>query len=179
MINVGEHKGRILAELLAEEKPKVLVELGGYVGYSAILFADAMRRAVGGSEHVRLFSLEFDAEFASIARDLVDIAGLSDMVTFVVGPAAESLKKMKADGTLDNIDLLFLDHVEDLYESDLKVAEEAGLLKKGALIVADNVVRPGAPKYRAYVRNHPGLKSWGIPSLIMPSELTVSPPFEL
>jgi catechol O-methyltransferase len=34
------------------------------------------------------------------------------------------------------------------------VCEELGLLKKGDVIVADNVVRPGAPEYRELVRGH-------------------------
>lgn len=31
-----------------QEKPKVLVELGGYLGYSSVLFADAMLNIHGG-----------------------------------------------------------------------------------------------------------------------------------
>jgi catechol O-methyltransferase len=51
------------------------------------------------------------------------------------------------------------------------VCEELDLLKKGAVIVADNVVRPGAPDYREMVRNHPGLKSEGVRGLIQPGDL--------
>jgi len=158
LINVGEDKGGIVAGLIAREKPKVFVELGGYVGYSAILFGDAMRKAV--------------------AMALVDLAGLGDVVKVVVGPADESLRRLHAEGQLQTVDVLFLDHVEDLYESDLKVCESLGLLKPGALVVADNVVRPGAPEYRKYVRSHPGLDSHGVRGLIMPGafedELEVS-----
>lgn len=54
--------------------------------------------------------------------------------------------------------MLFLDHGEDMYLEDFTVSEELGLLKSGALIVADNVVRPGAPEYREFVRRTEGLK---------------------
>lgn len=55
------------------------------------------------------------------------------------------MKKLVDDGELKDIDLLFLDHdpPAELYVKDFKVVEELGLLKKkGALVVADNVVRP-------------------------------------
>ena len=47
LMNVGEDKGSIVTNLIAEVKPQVMVELGGYVGYSCILFGDAVRRAGG------------------------------------------------------------------------------------------------------------------------------------
>ncbi|KAJ6013327.1 S-adenosyl-L-methionine-dependent methyltransferase [Penicillium herquei] len=170
LINIGSDKGRKVHDMIKEEKPSVLVELGGYVGYSAISFGDAMRQAAGPGESVRLWSLEFDPLIASIAMNLIDLAGLSDVVKVVVGTAADSLKRLHAEGKLTNIDFLFLDHVEDLYLSDFQVCEELKLLRSGALVVADNVVRPGAPKYREHIRQHPGVESWGVKGLIMPGE---------
>ena len=174
LINIGSDKGRIVTDIIAEEKPRIFVKLGCYLGYSAILFADQMRRSRPG-EHVQFWSLEFEARFAKIAEELIALAGLDGVVTVVVDPADESLRKLKADGILDHIDFLFLDHVEDLYERELKVAmDELKLLRPGACAVADNVVRPGAPKYREYVRNHEGLRSWGVKGLILPGEFEVS-----
>lgn len=175
LINIGIDKGDKVRQLIEQQKPSVLVELGGYVGYSAIWFGDAMRCAMGPTGRpVRLWSLESDPLIASIAMNLVDLAGLSDIVKIVVGPAADSLRRLHANGQLARIEFLFLDHVEDLYMPDLKVVEELGLLSSGALVVADNVVRPGAPQYREYVRQHPQMESWGIKGLIMPGEFEVS-----
>ena len=33
LMNVGDDKGRIVTDLIADRKPQVMVELGGYVGY--------------------------------------------------------------------------------------------------------------------------------------------------
>ncbi|EHK42203.1 hypothetical protein TRIATDRAFT_251725 [Trichoderma atroviride IMI 206040] len=170
LISIGGHKAGVLSNLIAEEKPQTVVELGGYLGYSAILFADTMRRS-NPSQQIRVFSLEFSAEFSSIARQLIELAGLSDIVTVVTGTAEESLRKLHAQGTLTSVDFLFLDHVEDLYPADFKVYEELGLLHKGAVIAADNVVRPGAPEYRKLVRSHPRLQSTGVRGLIQPGDL--------
>ncbi|CAL5867080.1 uncharacterized protein PFLUO_LOCUS1292 [Penicillium psychrofluorescens] len=175
LINIGSDKGEKVRQLILKERPAVLVELGGYVGYSAIAFGDAMRKAAGNDQTVRLLSLEFDPLIASIAMNLVDLAGLADVVKVVVGSAADSLKRLNDEGKLaaNSIDFMFLDHVEDLYQQDLQLCERLGLLKSGALVVADNVVRPGAPQYREYVRQHSGMESWGIPGLIMPGEFDV------
>ncbi|RFU73554.1 s-adenosyl-l-methionine-dependent methyltransferase [Trichoderma arundinaceum] len=171
LISVGGHKAKILSDLVAKEKPQILVELGGYLGYSAILFADAMRRNGLPDQQLRVLSLEMSAEFSSIARELIQLAGLSDIVTVITGPAEESLRKLQKEGNLTNVDFLFLDHVEALYVTDFKVCEELGFLQKGAVIAADNVVRPGAPEYRTLVRNHPRLQSTGVIGLIQPGDL--------
>lgn len=52
LISVGPQKAGVLSNLVAEQKPRVVVELGGYLGYSAILFANAMKEANGSSELV-------------------------------------------------------------------------------------------------------------------------------
>jgi predicted O-methyltransferase YrrM len=162
-----------MSDLVTEEKPQTLVELGGYLGYSAILFADTMRRNSKPEGQPRVLSLEMSANFSAIARELIQLAGLSEIITVVTGPAEESLRKLQKEGTLSSIDFLFLDHVEDLYAPDFKVCEELGFLKKGAVIAADNVVRPGAPEYRAFVRSHPRLQSTGVRGLIQPGDLEV------
>lgn len=126
---------------------------------------------------LRLYSLELSPVFADIAGQLIALAGLSDIVKVIVGSADSSLKKLVNDGELKDVDLLFLDHdpPEELYLKDFKVVEQLGLLKKrGALVVADNVVRPGAPEYREFMRAKQGWESKGVSALIWPGELEVS-----
>lgn len=176
LINIGSDKGRIVADLIAEHKPKVSVEMGGYVGYSAIWFADAMRRAASPGTEVKLWSLEYEGRFARIARELVELAGLGDVVEVVVGEAGGSAVKLREEGKIreGEVDFLFLDHVEELYLPDFKIGWlDAKVLRKGALVVADNVVRPGAPEYRAFVRSQDGLSSEGVRGLIIPGDMEV------
>lgn len=184
LINIGPDKGQKVAALIAETKPVVVVELGGYVGYSAILFGKALRDAhkaaaptEGGEQEAAprpvLWSLEADPVFAGIVMNVVDLAGLGDVVKVATGRAADCLARLKQEGKLESIDMLFLDHVEELYHVDLQVAESLQLLKKGSHVVADNVLRPGAPEYRKYVRAHPKLETWAIEGLIIPGEFGV------
>lgn len=134
LMNVGEFKAKIVTDLIKEAKPQVMVELGGYCGYSAIAFGAALREA-GGS---RYYSLEYNPEFGAVIASLVDLAGLRDVVKVEIGSSAESLRRLHADGTLKKIDFMFLDHAKPLYTADLKLCEELGLVGPGSVLAADN-----------------------------------------
>ncbi|KAL9636940.1 MAG: hypothetical protein Q9164_002504 [Protoblastenia rupestris] len=149
LMNVGDDKGKIVCDLILKRKPEVMVELGGYIGYSAILFGDAVQRAGGR----RYFSLERNPEFAAVIVSLADLAGLSHIVKVVVGPSDDSIKRLHANQSLHHIDLMFLDHYKPAYTSDLKLCEHLGLVKAGTVLAADNVIKPGNPPYLEYVRS--------------------------
>jgi len=149
LMNVGEDKGRIVSELIAEVKPKTMVELGGYVGYSAILFGSAVRKA-GGSKY---FCLERNPEFGAVIASLVQLAGLSDIVQVEIGSSDASIQRLHYSGDLKRVDMMFLDHYKPAYTTDLKLCEELGLVGKGSVLAADNVIKPGNPPYLEYVRS--------------------------
>lgn len=134
LMNVGEFKAKIVCDLIKEVKPQVMVELGGYCGYSAIAFGAALREAGGR----RYYSLEYNPEFGAVISSLVDLAGLSDIVKIEIGASSSSLRRLHMDGTLNKIDLVFLDHVKPLYTPDLRLCEELGLVGPGSWLAADN-----------------------------------------
>ncbi|KAJ9405875.1 hypothetical protein DTO045G8_6386 [Paecilomyces variotii] len=147
--NVGPQKGKYVTDVIAELKPEFMVELGSYVGYSAVLFADAVRRA-GGKRYI---GLEKSPEFAAVTNMIVELAGLRDFVTIIVGSSSKTLQKWATTGEMKQIPLLFLDHFKPLYTVDLKLCEHYGLVAPGSVLTADNVISPGAPQYLAYVRS--------------------------
>ncbi|KAI0392426.1 putative O-methyltransferase [Xylariaceae sp. FL0594] len=149
LMNIGQYKSKTVIDLIKSRRPRVMVELGGYVGYSAIAFAAALREA-GGKAY---YSLEMIPEFGRVINELVDLAGLGDVVRVVVGPSSDSLRRLHGDGTVTSIDLLFLDHHKPLYTDDLKICEELGMINVGTILAADNVIKPGNPPYLAYVRS--------------------------
>ncbi|EEY62735.1 uncharacterized protein PITG_14529 [Phytophthora infestans T30-4] len=89
MMNVGDVKGEILDEELEKVKPKILVELGGHLGYSALRFASKMRELSGPSAH------------------MIEFAGLSDMVTIIVGTYGDNYNKLK-EQDVDQVDVRVL-----------------------------------------------------------------------
>jgi catechol O-methyltransferase len=149
LMNVGEDKGKIVTELIREVKPNIMIELGGYCGYSTILFSSAVRDT-GGKKY---YSLERSSKFAKNIEVLVEFAGLSNFVEVIVGPSDEGLKTLYDGGKLERIDMMFLDHYKPAYTTDLKLCEQLGLIKKGTILAADNVIKPGNPPYLEYVRS--------------------------
>jgi catechol O-methyltransferase len=126
-----------------------MIELGCYVGYSAILFGDAVRR--NGGE--RYLSLELNPEFAAIANMLVELAGLRDFVRIIVGRSDLSLHKLLTSGDVTKVELLFIDHYKPAYTTDVKLCEHLGAIGPGSVLAADNVLYPGNPPYLEYVRS--------------------------
>ena len=148
-MNVGPEKGKTVANLIAEHKPKVMLEFGSYVGYSTILFASALKRN-GGKEYV---SFEREPKFAKVAQSLAELAGLSNVVRFVVGSSSKNILAEKGAQRLDTVDMIFFDHYKPAYVRDLRICESLGMIKKGTVLAADNVISPGNPSYLEYVRS--------------------------
>ncbi|KAF1777073.1 S-adenosyl-L-methionine-dependent methyltransferase [Phytophthora cactorum] len=159
MMNIGDVKGAIVDAEIEKAKPQVMAEIGAFCGYSAVRFASKLRAVSDPS--ARFYSFEFSEHFANIAKQIVDLAELSDVVTFFVGPFSETYMKLK-ELDINHVDVFFMDHDKRQYLSDFKLIEQSGLLKPGAVVVADNVLSPGPgglPDYLEYVRSNPKFKS--------------------
>ncbi|KAJ5652013.1 hypothetical protein N7507_009439 [Penicillium longicatenatum] len=148
LINVGAQKGQHIVNLISESKPSSMIELGVYIGYSAILFGDAIR-SHGGKQYI---GIEKNPEMGAIASQLVDLAGLRDTVQILVGSSDEVLQELVEEEELRHVEFIFLDHWKDLYLPDLWLLEEMDVLKTDvSVVIADNVIFPGAPEYRKWV----------------------------
>ncbi len=124
---LGPHKAIRLGELIREQRPRRVVEVGTAIGYSGLWIADVLREV--GQGH--LITLEQDAERAAQASRYFQRAGVSRWITQVVGDAREKIAEVKG-----SIDLLFLDGgFENYYPCLLRCREQ---LRNGALLVADN-----------------------------------------
>jgi len=158
MMNVGDEKGQLLDAAVRRVQPALLLELGAYCGYSALRMARVMPQAA------RLYSVEFAEANAVIARRIWEHAEVADRVTAVVGSIGDG------GGTLDTLetehgfepgglDFVFIDHDKAAYLPDLKSILGRRWLHKGSVVVADNVRVPGAPAFRAYMREEEG-RTW-------------------
>ena len=49
-------------------------------------------------------------------------------------------------------DLVFLDHWKDVYLRDFKIIESIGVIKKGSVVVGDNIIYPGSPDYLQFFK---------------------------
>ena len=140
--SIGPVKGEVLAGAIKKYKPKNVLEVGTLFGYSAILMARLLPEGGG------VVTLEMDESIARIARRNIEEAGLSPRVEVIVGDALETIPRLT--GTFD---LLFIDGTKEEYREYLQQAEKN--LKKGGLVVADNVgiFEEQMLDYLEYVRN--------------------------
>ncbi len=157
MMNVGDEKGALLDAAVKRAAPKRILELGTYCGYSALRLA-----VTAPSAHV--WSIEFNPANAEIARRIHAHAGVADRITVVVGTLGDGGKTLRAlreqhGFASRSVDFVFVDHAKDAYLPDLKRILDAGWLKPGAIVVADNIKFPGAPDYLAYMRENEG-RGW-------------------
>jgi catechol O-methyltransferase len=144
LMSVGPEKDQVFREVAGRmpERARIL-ELGAYCGYSAIFMAATLGSGAA------ITSLEINPDSIRAARANVELAGLSGRITFVQGGSSEVIPTLAG-----SFDLVFLDHLKDLYLNDLKLMERHGLVRQGTIVVADNVGEIfGAHAYLDYVRN--------------------------
>ncbi|HEV2857111.1 MAG TPA: O-methyltransferase [Solirubrobacterales bacterium] len=133
-IQVSPPQGKLLQLLVRLVGAKKILELGTLGGYSAILMARALPR------DGRLITLEAKPEYAEVARESIERAGVGDRVEIRVGPALEALPRLAQEGG-DPFDLVFID--ADKVNTPNYFAWALERTRPGGLIVADNVVRRG------------------------------------
>lgn len=136
-------KAKILLAAAAGAPPGGdVLEVGCYCGYSAIRLALAL-------PHVRIVSLEVDPVHVTVARNLVALAGLWQRVEVCTGHSRRLLPRLPWRGTggQRQFSVVFMDQRGSRYEEDLALLGKHGLLRPGAVVVADNVLKPGAPLF--------------------------------
>jgi caffeoyl-CoA O-methyltransferase len=126
----GTVEGRLLELLVFVAKPRLVLELGTYSGYSALSMAAALRP--GG----RIVTCELDEEHAAFAQRHIDASPYADRIEIRVGPGLETLAALHGP-----FDLVFIDadkeNYVNYYEAVLPKLSEDGL------IVADNTLWHG------------------------------------
>lgn len=150
LIHVGPQKGSLLDKLIASADPLVALELGAFFGYSAVRMGRLLKRP-----GAKVYSMEIDPECADASREFVQFCGLEKRVEVFTCSGEEGIAQLRDRTGAEHVDLVFIDHWKDLYLPDLKRLEASGLMRKGTVIVADNIVMPGVPDYTDYVINSP------------------------
>lgn len=145
-MNVGDEKGLILDQILKETDPSVLLELGTYCGYSAIRIARLLKPGA------RLLTVEMNPVHTAVAIKIIEFAGVHDKVQVLEGSTQDIIPKLKAEYGVENFDLVFIDHFGDRYKPDTQLLEDLGLLRKGSVLVADNVSFASSAEFLDHVR---------------------------
>ena len=144
LMNVGPEKGEILRDHLLKSKPNNVIELGTFIGYSAVLISSTI------GEKSKLTSIDSDSHSIEIAKELINFAGLDDKVNLMHGSAEKIIPELNF-----NADFVFIDHAKKKYLSDLKLLETQEIILKNCTVFADNVgiFKDEMAEYFDHVRN--------------------------
>jgi len=167
-ISVSASSGKLLSMLVSMTGAKNILEVGALGGYSGICLARGF-----GSDG-KLTSLELEEKYAQLAYSNLAKAGFGEQVTYITGPALQSLEKLVQSN--ERFDFFFIDADKDNYENYLNYCVR--LANPDAIIVTDNVLAAGSVadpnakpkryteimnKFNVAVANHPQLESIIIP----------------
>ena len=138
---VGLEKGRLLRRLLERYRPSRAIEIGSFIGYSAILIASHL------PPRGRLTCVEANPFLAMLAESNAQAAGLGKRVTVVIGDGVRVIPLLRA-----RFDFAFLDAAKEEYLDYLRQLEPK--LRRGAVVVADNtgIAKRDLKEYLDYVR---------------------------
>ena len=159
-----------LRVMLTITKPKRILELGTAVGYSAILMSEAIEKDAS------IITIENYEKRIVQARDNFKKADKEDVITMLEGDAMEIMPGLEGD----SFDFVFMDAAKAQYIHFLP--EVMRLMKKGAVLITDNVLQEGdiiqskyvvrrrdrtihkrMREYLEVVKNHPELETTIVP----------------
>lgn len=126
----GHFQGRLLSMFSHMIKPKYVLEIGTYTGYSALCLAEGVQE--GG----RVITIDINPEHEDSIHQFIEEAGLKNKVQFIVGDAYNIIKTLPM-----KFDLIFIDADKPSYPKYYEQALE--VLNDGGYIIADNVLWNG------------------------------------
>lgn len=126
----GHLQGRVLSLFSKLVRPKQIVEIGTYTGYSALCLAEGLE--AGGMLH----TMDIDPEMSAFAESYFEKAGFSDRITAHSGNATDVLEQLEGP-----FDLVFIDADKENYSNYYELVIDK--TRMGGLIIADNVLWDG------------------------------------
>ena len=126
----GHLQGRLLKMLIEMIRPKNVLEVGTFSGYSAICMAEGL------GEDGRLYTFEINDEMEDFTRPWIENSPVASKIHFIIGDANVEAPKLNVV-----FDMAFVDGDKrtyiETYETVLK------LLRPGGFILADNTLWDG------------------------------------
>ncbi|MBZ0328106.1 MAG: O-methyltransferase [Altibacter sp.] len=126
----GHFQGRVLSMLSKLIRPKNILEIGTYTGYSALCLAEGMQAS--GELH----TIDINEELHDFQRKYFDLSGFGKHIIQHTGNALEIIPKFDIV-----FDLVFIDADKYNYPNYLELVLPK--LSKGAVILSDNVLWSG------------------------------------
>lgn len=126
----GHLQGRTLSMLSKMMRPKNILEIGTYTGYSALCLAEGL--APDGTLH----TIDINEELETIANKYFKDSPYSDQIQQHIGNALEIIPDLSVD-----FDLIFIDADKENYLHYYNLLIDK--IKPGTVLIADNVLWSG------------------------------------
>lgn len=127
----GHLQGNFLAMISLMLRPRLVVEIGTYTGYSAICLAQGLQ------ENGKLHTIDINEELGTFVRNNFEKANLQDKIQLHLGNAMDLLPQL----ALQDIDLVFIDADKKNYSHYYDLVIDS--VRIGGWIIADNVLWSG------------------------------------
>ena len=126
----GHFQGRVLSMLSHMIKPRRVLEIGTYTGYSALCFAEGL------SDDGKVFTIDVNEELEELVRQYISKSGIEEKLEYLVGDAAHFIPALNEEW-----DIVFIDADKKSYIKYYELVFDK--VKKGGYIIADNVLWSG------------------------------------
>ena len=126
----GFFQGRVLSMFSHMIRPEVVLEIGTYLGYSALCFAEGLND--GG----KVVTLDVEEETNKVARSFVERTEYSKAIEFHLGNAVDIIPTLP-----EKFDLVFIDADKPNYSNYYNLVFDK--VRAGGFIIADNVLWSG------------------------------------
>lgn len=126
----GFVQGRILSMLSKMIRPRVVLEIGTYLGYSALCFAEGL------ADDGKVITLDIQEDTNMVARSFVERTVFRDRIEFHLGQATEIIATLP-----ESFDLVFIDADKPNYSNYYDLVFDK--VRPGGFIIADNVLWSG------------------------------------
>ena len=136
----GHLQGRLLKMLVQLARPKRVLEIGTFAGYSALCMAEGL------GEGAMLHTYEIDDELEDFTRPWIEGSPYGDKVCFHIGNALEEVPQLG-----EVFDFVFMDGDKRQYMEYYEMILQH--TSPGALILADNTLWDGHVVDKAYLND--------------------------
>lgn len=126
----GRLQGRLLKMLVQMVRPRNIIEVGTFSGYSALCMAEGLEE--GG----HIYTFEINDEQEPFTRPWIENSPWADRITFIIGDAITEAGKLGK-----RFDMAFLDGDKRTYTETYEAL--LPLMNPGAFILADNTLWDG------------------------------------
>ena len=136
----GHLQGRLLKMLVQMIRPKNILEVGTFSGYSALCMA------AGLDADGHLYTFEINDEQEDFTRPWIEQSSVADKITFIIGDAITESPRLGV-----TFDMAFIDGDKRTYKETYEMV--LSILKPGGFIIADNTLWDGHVVDHAYDRD--------------------------